>query len=95
MQGGKLLGTGSSSCVFSPNIPCKNTDKILDSRVSKLLYHYDSKNLSNYEKKQAELIKKIKGHKEWAIIYDEYCGAPSPEVVKNLDEEGYNDCFFS
>ncbi len=93
MQGGKLLGTGSSSCVFSPNIPCKNSDKILDSRVSKLLYHYDSKNLSNYEKKQAELIKKIKGYKEWAVIYDEYCDAPSPEVVKNLDEEGYNDCF--
>ena len=22
--GGKLIGTGSSSCVFRPNLPCKN-----------------------------------------------------------------------
>ena len=93
MQGGKLLGTGSSSCVFSPNIPCKKDGKILDTRVSKLLFHYDSKNLSNYEKKQAQLIKKIKGYKEWAIIYDEYCNAPSPNVVEQIDKEGYNDCF--
>ena len=51
MLGGKLLGTGSSSCVFSPNIPCKRNSKIDDKRVSKLLFHDDSKNLSNYEKK--------------------------------------------
>ena len=60
MQGGKLLGTGSSSCVFSPNIPCKTNGKVDNNRVSKLLFHHDSKNLANYEKKQAELIKKIR-----------------------------------
>ena len=93
MQGGKLLGTGSSSCVFSPNIPCKTNGKVDNNRVSKLLFHHDSKNLANYEKKQAELIKKIKGYKDWAIVYDEYCIAPNPNVVEEFDPEGYNDCF--
>ena len=93
MLGGKLLGTGSSSCVFSPNIPCKTNGKVDNNRVSKLLFHYDAKNLANYEKKQAELIKKIKGYKDWAIVYDEYCIAPKPNVVEGFDPEGYNDCF--
>ena len=26
-SGGKLLGKGSSSCVFTPEFPCKNTRK--------------------------------------------------------------------
>ena len=93
MRGGKLLGTGSSSCVFSPNIPCKTNGKVDNNRVSKLLFHHDSKNLANYEKKQAELIKKIKGYKDWAIVYDEYCIAPKPNVIEDFDPEGYNDCF--
>ena len=93
MLGGKLLGTGSSSCVFSPNIPCKKNGRIDNNRVSKLLYHHDAKNLSKYEKKQGELIKNIKGYKDWAVIYDEFCDAPNPEMVKNYDNEGYIDCF--
>ena len=24
MEGGKLIGTGSMSCVFNPNLPCLN-----------------------------------------------------------------------
>ena len=43
MKGGKLIGTGSSSCVFLPNIPCKTNGNISQNRVTKLLYHYDSK----------------------------------------------------
>jgi hypothetical protein len=91
--GGKLLGTGSSSCVLSPNIPCKKGGVQSANRVSKLLFHDEAKKLSNYEKKQAELIKKIEGYEEWAIIYDEYCDAPAPDVVRQLDNEGYDECF--
>ena len=93
MKGGKLIGTGSSSCVFLPNIPCKTNGNISQNRVTKLLYHYDSKELSKYEKKQSDTIKKINGYKDWAIIYDEFCEAPKPGIVKNLDPEGYIDCF--
>ena len=92
MEGGKLLGTGSSSCVFSPNLPC-NGGKISKDRVSKLLFHHDAKNLSKYEDDQSSIIKKIKGYKDWAIIYDEFCDAPKPEKVKKLDPEGFEECF--
>ena len=30
MLGGKLIGTGSSSCVLTPNIPCKKNGKVSD-----------------------------------------------------------------
>ena len=72
MEGGKLLGTGSSSCVFSPNIPCKKNGEVSDERVSKLLYHEDSKKLSKYEKDQASLIKKIKGYKKTSIAFKDF-----------------------
>ena len=53
MDGGKLLGTGSSSCVFSPDLPCKGdkNHKADSKRVSKLLYHHKSKELILEEKK--------------------------------------------
>ena len=30
MDGGDLIATGSSSCIFSPNLPCKKNSKIDD-----------------------------------------------------------------
>ena len=38
IKGGKLIGEGSSTCVFRPNLPCKNKNiKIDDKHVSKLV----------------------------------------------------------
>ena len=50
MNGGKLIGTGSSSCVLNPGIVCKD-NSLNKNRVSKLLYHTDAKELTEYEKK--------------------------------------------
>ena len=61
MKGGKLIGTGSSSCVFNPNFPCNQNNQTNKERISKLLYHRDAKELMDYEKKQSKLISKIKG----------------------------------
>ena len=93
MKGGKLIGTGSSSCVFYPNIPCKKNGKVETNRVSKLLYHYDAKKLAKHEEKQSKIIKKIKKYKEWAIIYDEFCNAPKHNDIEKYDPEGYVECF--
>ena len=93
MKGGKLIGTGSSSCVFYPNIPCKKNGIVDPKRVSKLLYHYDAKKLSKHEEKQSNIIKKIKNYKNWAIIYDEFCDAPKHNEIEYYDPEGYIDCF--
>jgi serine/threonine protein kinase len=93
MKGGKLIGIGSNSCVFYPNIPCKKNGKVDPKRVSKLLYHYDSKKLSKHEEKQSKIIKKIKNYKDWAIIYDEFCIAPKHNDIEKYDPEGYVECF--
>ena len=93
MKGGKLIGTGSSSCVFYPNIPCKKNGKAETNRVSKLLYHYDAKKLAKHEEKQSKIIKKIKKYKKWAIIYDEFCNAPKHNDIEKYDPEGYVECF--
>ncbi len=52
MLGGKLIATGSDSCVFKPNIPCKKGTKKSSKKVSKIIYHHDSKNAINKEKKK-------------------------------------------
>ena len=83
MKGGKLIGTGSSSCVFLPNIPCKTNGNISQNRVTKLLYHYDSKELSKYEKNQSDTIKKINGYKDWAIISN-IINPNNTNLLKNL-----------
>ena len=94
MDGGKLIATGSSSCVIRPMIPCKKgKNKINDKRISKLISHKDSKNMMKYEKKQIKLIKNIKGYKNWCILYDEYCKAPEYEELVKYDPEGIHDCY--
>ena len=36
-KGGKLIGEGSDTCVFKPNLPCKNKKiDISDKRIAKL-----------------------------------------------------------
>ena len=38
-KGAKILATGSSSCIFQPNIPCLNSKDIVDnSKISKIVY---------------------------------------------------------
>ena len=37
MEGGKLIGTGSMSCVFNPNLPCLNGNE-KDIKSTKIYY---------------------------------------------------------
>lgn len=95
MYGGKLIGTGSSSCTLRPTIPCKGKGKedVKKDRVSKILYNNDAKEIMEYEMEQTKLLSRIRGHKNWSIIYDEYCKAPSYHVIKEYDKKGILDCY--
>ena len=42
MKGGKLIGTGSGSCVFQPNFPCKEGDNIDLDHISKVIYRKEA-----------------------------------------------------
>ena len=94
MDGGKLLGTGSSSCVFSPDLTCKGdkNHKADSKRVSKLLYHHKSKELLLEEKKINVKIKQIKNHNKWSLTFYKYCKPPPLDDLYKLDKEGFDAC---
>lgn len=92
MIGGKLIAKGSSSCVFSPSIPC-NVGSIPDNnKITKILFNKDSKMSYNKEKKYNNLIKKIKGYKDWAVIFNDDCKAPIHNILYKYDKEGIDEC---
>jgi len=87
-KGAKILATGSSSCIFRPNIPCRNSNDIIDNnKISKIVYGKKSDKYLQQEKKINTLIKKISGYNEWALIYDKFCKAPLyGNILKNYDK---------
>ena len=87
MFGGRLIGEGSESCVFKPNIPCNKTKKKNKNRVSKIIYHENSKKALDDEKKENKMISEIKNYKKWAIIFDEYCKAPDFNTIVKYDKD--------
>ena len=92
MYGGELIATGSDSCVFVPNFPCKRDGKVDDNRVSKIIYSEGAEEDSQYEKEMNEKIKKIKGYSSWAIIFDQYCKPLSKDILMEYDKKGMDDC---
>jgi serine/threonine protein kinase len=93
MFGGELIATGSSSCIFKPNIPCKSSDKISNERISKIVYSEDAIFESKNEKKMNDKIQKIKGYSKWSLIFNEYCKPMKKDILENYDSNGINDCF--
>ena len=88
-KGAKILATGSSSCIFQPNIPCANSkDSVDNTKISKIVYGSKSDKYLEQEKKINGLVKKIKGYNDWALIYDKFCKAPLyGNILKNYDKD--------
>lgn len=93
MFGGELVATGSSSCIFTPNLPCKKNDTTSNSRISKIVYSEGAIYESKDEKRMNNMIKKIKGYSKWALIFDEYCKPMSSDILETYDPSGMRDCF--
>ena len=94
MDGGKLIASGSDSCVFIPNLPCRSNSIINKRKISKIMYNPMAKLDSQHEKKMNEEIKKINGYQKWAIIFDKYCKPPSLDKLLEYDKKGIQDCIF-
>lgn len=94
MKGGKLIGTGSSSCVLFPNIPCLNGNEgdIDNKKISKIIYRKDAKKYSNYEEKMNKIIKKIKNNEKWSYTYEVFCKPLSLHDINILDSNGIRSC---
>ena len=95
MLGGELLATGSSSCVFNPNFPCKRSGVVDDERISKIIYNPGAKEESQHEKKMNEAIQKIRGYSSWAIIFDQFCKPFPKDVLSTYDKRGIDNCIDS
>ena len=94
MDGGKLLATGSKSCVFRPSIPCKEFNNKDYNKVSKIVYDNKAALTIENEKYISKLISNIKGFKDWAIIFDQFCDTPvSYNEFKKHDKKGIKDCY--
>ena len=96
--GGKLIGTGSSSCVFRPNLPCKNKKvKISKDLISKLFLRRPE-NLEE-EIKFNEIIDKLNNSDIFAITMSKLCLSDDyddiknyePDIDKCLKDNGYNN----
>ena len=93
--GGKLIGTGSGSCVFKPDLPCKgdkNHKKNKD-RISKYIFKKNAVDLIKHEKQITNKILKIKNYDEWAIVFDKYCKADDYTKLYLKDKQGFNECW--
>lgn len=92
MKGGSLLATGSSSCIVKPNIPCKGKKTPRnDKKISKIVFGKKSKEYTDREKEIDDIIRKIPGHKEWSLVFDELCKPPLFDQAKKMDK-GLYDC---
>lgn len=101
MEGGDLLATGSSSCIFRPSLPCRGSNKKPSKGlVSKIVYGSKSDRYYDKEKLMAKLIKSISGYKKWCIIYDNFCLPPVYDNIFKYDktileckDRSYDDIF--
>ena len=94
MLGGELLATGSSSCIFNPNFPCKKNGMIDDERISKIIFNPGAKEESQHERKMNEKIKKIRGYSSWAVIFDQFCKPFPKDTLSTYDKRGMDDCLY-
>ena len=86
--GGKLIATGSKSCVIKPNINCKG-EKINrnQAKISKIVFGDKSKEYSVQEKQIDDIIKKIPGYKKWALIFDTLCKPPTFDESSKIESD--------
>ena len=86
LTGGKLIGEGSSTCVFRPNLPCK--DKKIDiskKTISKLFLKKPDDLLK--EIKFNEKVSELPQSKEWSITLYNHCEAPDYETIRKVEPD--------
>jgi len=96
MNGGRLIGVGSDTCVFRPNIPCKNKKVKTNNKTISKVYLRSEKGLDE-EINMNKLVSRIKGSKRWSITLYNKCEIESydkilkyePDIKKCLKDNKY------
>jgi serine/threonine protein kinase len=92
LYGGKLIDTGTKSCILSPNITCNKKKKKKNNNVSKISYRENSHKIIKREKQIGDIISRISGSKKWALTFDTLCKPPVYKDIIKMDNEIIN-CF--
>jgi len=89
MDGGKVIDSGGFGCVFSPSLPCKNSQQH-NSFISKLMLNKDSDDEYNLIQKFEQKLKFIPNYKKYFLIGDLQICHPSqlsPNDLINYDSK--------
>ena len=97
-KGGKVIASGSRSCVVQPNIPCKNKSKSKFKRrnknfASKIIFPPHKKKYIYRPRGEQAVNRKIsliKGHEDWTVLMQDYCEAPPFNIALKYDSDILN-----
>ena len=88
MKAGKLIGEGSKTCVFKPNLPCKNKKvDISDKNISKVFL---SKKEQNYLQDEIDFNKKIDkltNSKIWTVTLFNKCDLGNYKEILKIEKD--------
>ena len=96
--GGKLIGIGSESCVFRPNLPCKDKKVEINENLISKLFLRKPENLEK-EIKFNKLIESLKNSNIFTVTLSKLCKSDNyedikkyePEIDKCLESNGYSN----
>ena len=85
LKGGKLIGEGSSTCVFKPNLPCSNNTTINNNIITKLFLkkEKDINKEINFNIK----ISRLKNSNQWSVVLYNKCFSPDYKTLLKHDKD--------
>ena len=88
MDAGKLIGEGSKTCIFKPNLPCKNKDiQISDDNISKVFLTQKEQKFLKHEIKFNKKIKKLKNSDIWSVTLFNICDVANYEEILKIEKD--------
>ena len=83
-----LTNSGGQGCIFNPSIKCKKevqhkSKKSNKNEISKIVFRDES---AIREFKMNNLVRKIKDHEKWAVLWEIKCKTPSYQKLKKISE---------
>ena len=73
-SGGKMIATGSKTCIFNPNIPCSKSKTRDKSKISKI--YVSKKDKLTDELKINKMIQSLENSDQWAVLFTDTCKHP-------------------
>jgi len=87
-EGGELIGEGSKTCVFRPNLPCKNKKiDISDKNVSKVFLSKKEQNYLQEENDFNKKIDKLKNSKVWTVTLFYKCDLNNYTEILKIEKD--------